>query len=191
MRGAQEEAATQGEAVCQHRPEGQVAMYKRSTFIFSSVVIVGCAFILLAASASATTPAPGWTLNAFTAPTNFSSGDNSQCLSTSKLCDAYQVTATDAGSEATDGGPVTITDMVPAGVTVRQTEFLSGQANAIKDNAKEDCVSEGVSQPPEPVRCTFPGTLSPDETLRRVIFFTVDDTNAAGTLTDSAIVSGG
>jgi uncharacterized repeat protein (TIGR01451 family) len=82
--------------------------------------------LLIPASVQAAVPAaPGWAIESFAAPTNFSTVDNATCetqLAAAHglpLCDSYTVTATNAGSVATQqGGEVSLTDTLPAGLTV-------------------------------------------------------------------------
>ncbi len=86
--------------------------------------------LLVPASAQAVVPpAPGWSIESFAAPTNFSTGDNAQCeketgAHLTELCDFYEVTATNAGSAATDGGDVVLSDTLPAGLTVKEVRFF-------------------------------------------------------------------
>ena len=124
-----------------------------------------------ATSASAATAAPGWTLDSFATPTNFSAGETAECPVTDneetvarRRCDSYEVTATNAGSEPTDGGPVTLTDTLPEGVTVAEDRMFvrtgnqgSGQV-AENEQAKEYCTGEGVhcQASTRVVTCTVP-----------------------------------
>ena len=76
-----------------------------------------------AASATAATPGPGFIIDSFPAPTNFSAAESAGECATEissdsfgeAYCDSYQVTVVNAGSEPTDGQPVTVSDTLPAG----------------------------------------------------------------------------
>jgi uncharacterized repeat protein (TIGR01451 family) len=154
------------------------------------VVLVSC--LLFVGAASAVTPGAGFTIASVATPTNFSAGDNAGCesekgesLGPLAKCDAYQVTVTNRGSVATrEGAPITITDVLPAGLTVQQISLLySGDPASGFDHGEEDCSMVSV-------RCEFPEALGPDETLRMTVRVTVNP-GAAGSLTDTASVSGG
>src|ERR1700704_1178510 len=90
------------------------------------LLAVGATALLLAMPVSAATPAAAWTIHSFALPGSFSEGDSTRCMaevgSKEPLCDAYQVTVRDAGSLAMDGSTITLTDTLPAGVTVRKVE---------------------------------------------------------------------
>jgi hypothetical protein len=155
-----------------------------------------------AAAAVAATAAPGWTLDSFAAPTSFSAADNGNCATAvangrdpQAVCDSYILSAQNAGAQLTDGSPVTVTDSLPPGLTVQKISFfwlgagadaagLSGASNGV------DLADFGVCDTTS-VSCTFPLALQPDDTLRMVVYVTVDDPSAAGTLTNSATVTGG
>src|ERR1700674_2879 len=73
------------------------------------LVAAGCLLLVFAAAAPAAIPAAAWSVHSFALPSSFSAGDDAQCLSTlnnSLLCDAYEVTARDAGSVAMDGSTI-------------------------------------------------------------------------------------
>src|ERR1700727_1172129 len=77
--------------------------------------------VLGAGSAWAGTPSPGWTIDSFAAPTNFTEKDNAVCfeqITESVLvpsCDAYTTTARNAGSVSSDGTEATLSAPVPNG----------------------------------------------------------------------------
>src|SRR4029077_4031158 len=97
----------------------------RVLLFLAATALAVSAIQALPAGAQATPAAPGWTIDSFAIPTNFSAADNATCLSTvgedTPTCDAYQVTATNAGHEHTDGSAVTLSDTlpVPVGLTVQ------------------------------------------------------------------------
>jgi hypothetical protein len=182
--------------------------------IFKRLLLLLPLLLLLVASASAqaVSAAPGWTLDSVANPTNFfsSAPETAECLksveeiefSEDRPCDSYELSAMNAGSEPTDGSPVTLTDTLPQGVTVRRVElFLQENGNTINRDGKiggriegepaEDCAGEGHPAPSERVvQCTFPTVVPPNYWLLMKVFVTVDE-GVSGTLTNKAEVSGG
>ena len=168
----------------------------------SGALALAAATLALAPSASAATPAPGWRIHSFSTPTSFSADDNERCLATvgnnPPSCDAYQVTATNAGSESTDASAITLTDTLPAGLTVQRVSLFWSGAPAELGGPQTDLGAFGLCTT-VPLRCEFPGflglfgfnALAPDETLEMVVYVTVDDPKASGPLGNSATVSGG
>jgi len=171
-----------------------------------TVAVSLAAFVLGTGSATAATPAPGWTIDSLAMPTNFSAANNAQCEKVVKqdqqptdACDAYQVTVTNTGSQPSDGSTVTIADTLPAGLTVQRIEFFwSGVGRAelgLEANSNLIPFFEGFGIKvcsTVPLQCSLPSfPVAPDDTLRMVVYVTVDDPNASGPLTDSATVSGG
>jgi hypothetical protein len=153
---------------------------------------------------AAVAPAPGWTIHSEAIPTRFSSDDSAVCPGTLSSqfpqCDSYQVTATNAGSVATkEGAEITLADALPAGLTVQKIKLFWNGPGAIAahqqgtDFGSQHCTTT-------PLQCTFPGPgflkflvhkLQPDDSLTMLIFVTVDEPGATGTLHNSATVSGG
>jgi hypothetical protein len=140
--------------------------------------------LLLAAPATAATPAPGWTIHSFAAPTSFSANDSAECLSTGSRCDAYQVTATNAGSQPTDGSTVTLTDTLPSDLTVQVIAFF------LREPGKNDIGLPAADCNTVSVQCHFSSALPPDASLEMIIAATVEP-GAESPLTNQAIVSGG
>jgi hypothetical protein len=169
-----------------------------------------------ATSAQAAVPAaPGWAIESFAAPTNFSAADNATCekelAAEYPLCDSYTVTATNAGSVATDGSDVVLSDTLPAGLTVQEIRFFwSGAPSALggpRANLSQAfgfCSHSGAS-----VQCSLPSNkeldekfglplteellppVAPDGTLQMIVYVTVNESTAPGALENSAEVSGG
>jgi hypothetical protein len=140
-----------------------------------------------AGSAAAAAPGPGLRVDSFAIPTSFSAGENAQCveihggISSESFCDGYEVTVRNVGSQPTDGSPITITDLLPAGLAVKQVRFF--WSGSQQDLAEVFCSTVLV-------RCEFPVALAPDETLKMFVLVTVQP-GAAGSLTNTASVSGG
>jgi hypothetical protein len=168
--------------------------------LFAAAVAVAAVTLGLAlgvpAPASAATAAPGWTLHSFAFPGNFSAADNAVCEKSliekveHSLCDAYQVTATNAGGLESDGSPVTLTDTLPSGLTVKRVAFYwSGLQRALGLNNTTDLAEFGFCTT-APVQCSLPFAVAPDETLEMIVYVTVDE-GTSGSLTNAATVSGG
>jgi hypothetical protein len=163
-----------------------------------------------AAPAFAAAPAANFTLHSFAIPTRFSAADNEtydpiegKKLCSSEVfvgCDAYQVTATNAGAAPTDGSAVALTDTLPGGLTVKRVEFFWSGAGRVGLGRKID-LNVALPKLGLPAPCTivpleckftlpeFGFSLEPDDTLEMVIYVTVP--NETSTLTNAAVVEGG
>jgi hypothetical protein len=177
------------------------------------VLLPGMALLALSTAglpnaAAAAAPAPGWTVHSFPTPTNFSAGDNAKCLSTLSFvpadvkCDAYELTAINAGSQPTDGSSVSVTDDLPPGLTVQRVAFYwSGLPDAFGGGTQDLADFGFCSSTPQPssapVQCQLDTVgfglppIGPDDTLRIFVYVTVDDPAASGPLDNSATVTGG
>lgn len=148
-------------------------------------------FSLLGSVASAASPSPGWTIDSFASPTNFSASDNAECLASGQTfppCDSYEVTATNAGRKSTDGSPVTLSDTLPAGLTVQRISLFSSRFPGFDLASLAGCSATPV------VNCELAGfisTVEEDVTVQMIVYVTVDDANASGPLINTASVSGG
>jgi len=167
------------------------------------ILILGVLFAapMFTASASAATAGPGFTIDSVATPTNFfsSAPETAECVTglnehaESPPCDAYEVSAMNAGSQPTNGSPVTLTDTLPPEATVSKVKLYlqeNGNTNregriggSIESEPEEDCTAV-------PVRCTFPGVVAPNDWLKMVVYVTVNE-GAASPLTNLATVSGG
>jgi len=168
-------------------------------------------FFLLAGSAHAAVAGPGWTLDAQATPTEFfsSAAATNECLArieTNPPCDTYRVSAMNAGSEPTNGAPITLTDTLPQGVNVQNIELtlvttgntinkvglIGGEDTAVfpTNESALYAVKCGVGAGPSEVRCSVSGVVEPDDRLRMNVVVTVNE-NVAGPLTNVATVSGG
>ena len=65
----------------------------------------------MASPAHAETATPQWTVTSVSAPTNFAPGDESGQ-------DVYKIVVTNTGGASSDGEAVTISDTLPAGLTL-------------------------------------------------------------------------
>jgi hypothetical protein len=147
---------------------------------------VAFSFLLLAGSAQAVSPSPGFSISSFATPSDFTPEVSAKCPNNlAGLClDRYIVTATNSGSEPTSGS-VTFADTLPAGVTLEGIEF---RVSGIEGNLSFLC------KPPsgQLVVCHFPLPIVPDGTLQMVLDVDVEPGAAEGLeLANTASVSGG
>jgi uncharacterized repeat protein (TIGR01451 family) len=161
------------------------------------------ALFACAGVADAATPAANWSIESLAYPSDFSTDDNALCehvgvQEAAGQCDTYVVTSTNVGSKETDGTPVTLSDTLPGGLTVRNVslfvEDVTGHtgpdlANENNKNTKEPFCSSS------PVRCVIPlaqtGRLKPGQALKMYVSVLVSEPAAAGPLLNTASVSGG
>jgi hypothetical protein len=169
----------------------RVSRKGRSARLIYAIVAAGA--FLIAPSAALASAAPGWRFESVVTPTNFSEAETPTCLkggTPERECPSYQLAAINAGSEATDGTPITLTDTLPEGVKLREIQFLTGQGNTAANQASEDCVGGAHPKPSQPLQCTFTGVLPPDEMLRMYVFVTVNE-ETTGPLTNRGTITGG
>ncbi len=159
--------------------------------------------LLFCGSALAVAPAAGWSIESMAAPSNFAVGDSARCESGARegngttgnvgpLCDAYRVAVTNAGSQPTaEGSTVTLTDTLPAGVTLQKIGFYwSGDVRLGLPQETNFAAFGFCSSPPEAPRCELPFQVAPGDRLRMILYLTVDP-GAPATLTNTVGVSGG
>ena len=158
------------------------------------VLALSAALAALAASPPVATadPAPAWTIRSLAAPTHFTPGDEVGRYQ-------YEVRATNTGAAATDGSPITLTDTVAAGLTVKDVELPLRGPESAWESFSELCQVE-ASGAVETVRCTVPAevpeaveptVLAPAEELRMIVLVSTP-AGAEGTkLTNAAEVKGG
>jgi uncharacterized repeat protein (TIGR01451 family) len=162
---------------------------RRLSSLSAAIAVSVVALLFGAGTAFAATSAPGWTIDSFAAPTNFSANQNAECSSGN--CDSYWVTATNAGSEPTDGSMVTLADTLPAGLTVHKVSlFWSG---AVRFGLEGGTDLGFFCSTTSPVQCSLPFEIAPDDRLKLVIDVTIDDPNASGLLPPNvaSVVGGG
>lgn len=135
-----------------------------------------------ACSAGAATPSPGWTLDSFASPTNFTENES----------DTYIITATNAGSVPTNG-QITLADILPKGLVPVGIELyaISSNRELSETNLGGSLCSTATA------KCEYPGALGgvlapiePGGTLKMFVNVTVEP-NAPETLVNRAMVSGG
>jgi uncharacterized repeat protein (TIGR01451 family) len=116
-------------------------------------------------------PGPRWTVSAVSTPTNFAPGDQSGT-------DHYQVLITNTGEASTDGSPVTITDTLPAGLTLD-----SAGASGVERLSSNELSCTGLT-------CTYSGVVPTDDVLTLTIPVDVS-ASAPSSVTNLITVSGG
>jgi uncharacterized repeat protein (TIGR01451 family) len=135
-------------------------------------------------SASAAVPSAGWAIDSFATPTNFSAGESK---------DVYTVMARNAGSVSTDGSQITLSDVLPGGVSAGQVSLtvVGGVFGKLGVRFGGELCST------EQVRCEYPGPfggflppIEPGVTLKMTVSVTVDP-GASGSLRNEASISGG
>ncbi len=158
------------------------------------------AVVFLGASTTASGAAlsPGWSIESLAMPTNFSASENVNCTESSAFesCDAYHVTVHNVGAAAASG-PVTLTDVLPEGVTVQRVALFASPFSIA--GSEPDLGAFGLCTTTSPVKCEYPGPFkgalpeifAPDETLKLIVYVKVDEPAGAGPLVNEATVSGG
>jgi hypothetical protein len=141
---------------------------------FGAVLLLSLVLGVSARAGAATVPAPKWRLTVTPGPTHFASGDNTGL-------DTYLVTAINIGGAATDGTPVTISNVLPAGVK------LDPAGPTGRDDHEEVPVS---CEAGPPVTCIDADVVQPDEAVKITIPVDIEAGAASG-LPDEATVSGG
>ncbi len=122
--------------------------------VLATVAIIVGALLFMASPALAAEGGPQWTVTAVSAPTNFAPGDESGL-------DMYRVSVTNTGGASSDGTPITITDTLPAGLTLDYTGAEGYELPAEGGRT----LGKGAPLACEGLVCTFSGSVIPDETL--------------------------
>jgi hypothetical protein len=131
-----------------------------------------------ASAAIAATPAGGLSLHVLSEPDSFSAADDHDCFEDSEYspenyrslepCDQYQVTVTDAGSEAT-GAPIVLQDHLPAGMHVGTVTMFEAfnQVSLEEEEAPAGVPVGGCETLDEGTiaRCELGEALQPDQRL--------------------------
>jgi hypothetical protein len=150
-----------------------------------------------ASSASASSPAPGWTIDSLASPTNFAASNNG---GQKGLANRYLVEITNAGSEVTDGGagggPIIITDILPPkGLTAGGIELFSLPPGSDNIQGTNLTAAAGCAASAGVVKCELPegedSTVLPDGRLLLVVEVSVVEPGPAIPLTNEVKVTGG
>ena len=147
---------------------------------FGLVIAALCA---APAVCSAATPAAHWIVMSQSAPTDFHAGDNS---------DFYEIVAVNDGGADTSG-PITVTDVLPKGVTVNHMDALAEVAG-VQDTLTEP-FSSGCAQASEEEIVTVTCTASESVPVGRAVLVNINlnvpDNETGSSLTSTASISGG
>jgi hypothetical protein len=158
------------------------------------LIPLGIVLAALLGAAPALAASPSWRVEATSTPTNFAAVDNATCAGAGigqyTPCDALRTYVTNVGAGATDGSPITITDDLPPGLTVKGVSFFwHGQL--------ETADIGGVICTNVPLRCVLPTQefglppVGSDETLLMVAYVTVDEPEVPAVLENQVTVGGG
>jgi hypothetical protein len=153
------------------------------------------------AAAGAATSAAGWTLNSQAMPTNFSTVANTNCqiaayqniVSGPDVCNEYEVTATNSGSQPTDGSTITLTDTLPSGVTLATptNAFPGGDPIVfLRSTDGENIGPSSCTGSGQTVECQVSEPFPPD-TILVLDIFTFVNSGETGDLVNTASISGG
>jgi hypothetical protein len=142
-------------------------------------VVLGCA-LSSAAPAAAIESTPAWTVTATSQPTNFVPGSRPSLGFQNPPLPQYHVFATNTGAAPTSG-PITLTDRLPAGVT------LDAKGASATDQFESTFPCTVSAQT---VTCIDPEPLQPDQWLQVTIPVDVE-ANAPESVTNQLTVSGG
>jgi uncharacterized repeat protein (TIGR01451 family) len=156
-------------------------------------LVLVCAGLLGVSPAVATTvPGAALTVHSFAKPSSFSAGDTAQCIRDrfEVECDIYLVTVRNVGSRPTDGGAITISDTLPAGVTAQRVSLWRYTEGRGPEGGEGEVAAGSCEAVGRTVRCGFAEALAPDGRLEMSIYVTVEP-GVAGPLTNTAMVSGG
>jgi hypothetical protein len=157
---------------------------------FATACLALASLALCAASFAQAAPAPAWRIHSVAVPTSFEPGNGSGQ-------DFYEVTIENSGGAPTNGNQLTLTDTLPAGLTVTSLELPLRRDENLIDEAAEFC-DTGTGGGVSTVTCTIPAELpqstpalvGPSEQLRLIIHVAVPP-SATGTLVNFARIQGG
>ena len=158
---------------------------------FVSVACVACVVSLSASAgqASAGEPAPGWEIFSRAVPSNFSAHPKEG------FPDGYEVTVRNAGSQPTDGSPVTISDTLPEGVTATEVvgyDLGPGLREVFIHAEEQSPVALKCELRLRSVMCVDGSVVMPGDTLTVIITVKVSSEIPEGqAVVNTATISGG
>lgn len=175
-------------------PSGRARVRRRPALAVAALALAVVA--VAAGPARAATPGPAWLLSSLAEPTNFTAADNAACVSSGD-CDTFLVTGQNVGSVPVDGSGsgVTLTDTVPAGLTVQAASLYLLNSSQPKSGFGLCTTTPLVSG--TSVQCTIPSfylsvfPVGEGDVIAVSIGVTVDDPSASGPATNTASISGG
>ena len=156
-------------------------------------VLAGLGFLVSAPGALAVTAGPAWRIVSAAGPTNFSTAIPPGCLERSPTaaktsCDSYLVVASNVGGAPTSG-PITITDVLPAGVEVARKESQSSEKTGVAATQPLVCEAETGK-----VTCSMSESLGAGSSLAVRIYVVVGagaSQNADGLVNEARVQGGG
>jgi hypothetical protein len=145
-----------------------------------AIALLALGALLVPASQASAAPAPAWRFDINSIPTNFAPGRSFDGENPN-----YMAVATNVGTAPTES-PVTITDTLPAGLTLEEA-----RPSLYEDPAHDGSCSMAGST----ATCVFPAGIQPGELIYVAIGVDVDGTGTilqeGDVITDQAILSGG
>ncbi len=146
-----------------------------------TIALLALAALLIPASQASAEAAPAWRFDITSVPTNLAPGASAK---SEQLIPQYFLLATNVGTAPTEG-PVTVTDTLPAGLTLKKARGYN-----YGEEAQATCTEEAPS-----ASCVFSGTIQPGQVITVSIGFDVDGTGTilheGDLVTNQAILSGG
>src|ERR1700691_1298372 len=156
--------------------------------ILAALCLLSCSSVALAVEAG-----PGWAIYSRAQPSNFSTvlASNGQAQ---VIRDGYLVMVRNLGSRPSDGGPVTISERVPAGLVVEGVVgydigpgYVSPEGGSHQEPVRMKCATEG-----QLASCTDEAPVPPGDTLYMSVIVRVSPSLKEGEeVTSTASVLGG
>jgi len=145
-----------------------------------TIALLALGALLVPASQASAAEAPAWRFDISSIPTNIEPGGAYAFESVPE----YFLVATNVGTAPTKG-PVTITDTLPTGLTLKAVKGYD-----YNEKGPGICTEEGPT-----VTCVFPGTVRPGQLLTVTVGFEADGIGTilheGDEVTDQAILAGG
>ncbi len=132
--------------------------------------------------AGAVVPGPAWSVQSIAGPTNFVPGNNFEARE-----ESYRIFVTNVGSRPSNGSPVTITDILPPGITVGN----DGQAKLFEAMGVSEDSSGGETGEICGDPCVYYGVVPPRDILKFQIPVEVPASAQEGSITNTVTVNGG
>ena len=143
-----------------------------------AIALLALGALLVPASQASAAQAPAWRFDVSSVPTNLVPGSSFSFIGE---LPEYLVVATNVGTAPTKG-PVTITDTLPAGLTLKAASAYAGSGGS--------CSMAGST-----ATCVFPGPIQPGQKIFARIGFDVDGSGTilheGDVIANQAIISGG
>jgi hypothetical protein len=164
---------------------------RKLAWALAVAALLSCA---LGAASALAAAAPAWSIRAIAAPTNFAPGDTEND-------DRYEVLIANAGTAPTDGSPIALTDVLPAGLPLAKVDLFVRSAKEPTQGfnyGPTACTSDTTAEVTT-VHCTVsnalpeasePTLLLPNEVLRMVVHVATP-ASLGGKLENLARVEGG